>query len=403
MPVTLREAPRAVPGPLPVRRRHVGAVPVPTPLRKAPRPLLPTPPPRRNGSATGTDATRRAPASRPPGPTTYRLPASVSTSSRAVSQSSSSAPTCAWVPRRGSRVGHPLQRLAADVEDHRVPGGGGDLGGVLRHAAAAEVGAGVVRRLGDGPLDLVLGEQALHAAARDEPVVEALVVPHVGVLQVDQVQLGGVPAQALALAVALEQLELGHPVELAGERHRVGWRAGRAPTPSGRARRGSARRRRCPSRSSTCLRACSRYSICSCTAVIRRPSRSVTRWRRVGSCETARSADTGPSTARSMPFAGQPAVLDHREDQRGRADLEVGRDLRQVGVADDHVQPAVLVRVGVRLVAGVDDRALERGLEADLDLEVVGALAQLEALAAAVLAEPRRPRRSRPAGRRRTG
>ena len=80
-------------------------------------------------------------------------------------------------------------------------------------------------------------------------------------------------------------------------------------------------------------------------------------------------------------------VLDHREHQRGRADLEVGRDLGQVGVADDHVQAAVLLRVGVRLVAGVDDRPLERGLEADLDLEEVGALADLEAVLAAVLAD----------------
>ena len=63
----------------------------------------------------------------------------------------------------------------------------------------------------------------------------------------------------------------------------------------------------------------------------------------------------------------------------GRADLEVRRDLGEVGVADDHVQPAVLLRVGVRLVAGVDDRPLERRLEADLDLEEVGALADLEA------------------------
>jgi hypothetical protein len=95
-----------------------------------------------------------------------------------------------------------------------------------------------------------------------------------------------------------------------------------------------------------------------------------------------------------MPLSAQPAVLDHRQDQRGRPDLEVGRDLRQVGVADDDVEPAVLVGVGVRLVARVDDRPLERRLEADLDLEVVGPLAELEALAAAVLpdADPARAR-----------
>ena len=57
---------------------------------------------------------------------------------------SSSGPTLALVPRNGSSIGHPLQgRLAGDVEDHRVPGGGGDLVGVLGQALAAEVGPGV--------------------------------------------------------------------------------------------------------------------------------------------------------------------------------------------------------------------------------------------------------------------
>ena len=82
----------------------------------------------------------------------------------------------------------------------------------------------------------------------------------------------------------------------------------------------------------------------------------------------------------------------------GGADLEVRRDLGEVGVADDDVQPAVLLGVGVRLVAGVDDRPLERGLEADLDLEVVGPLADLEAVLAAVLADARPGRRRRPPG-----
>ena len=52
-------------------------------------------------------------------------------------------------------------------------------------------------------------------------------------------------------------------------------------------------------------------------------------------------------------------------------------DLTEVGVAGDHVQPPVERRIGVRLVARVDDRALERGLEADLLLEEVGTRAEL--------------------------
>src|SRR5580693_2524406 len=112
-----------------------------------------------------------------------------------------------------------------------------------------------------------------------------------------------------------------------------------------------------PKRSSVYLRARSRYSSWSWIAVIRRPSRSVTRCRQVGSCE----------------IGAEEAVLDHREHQRRRAQLQVAGDLAHIRVADGHVQAAVLLRVGVRLVPGVDDRPLQRGLEADLDLEEIGA------------------------------
>ena len=70
--------------------------------------------------------------------------------------------------------------------------------------------------------------------------------------------------------------------------------------------------------------------------------------------------------------------LDEVEHQSRRTDLEVRRHLRQIRVADDHVQSAVLVGVRVRFVAGVDDAPLERRLEAHLHLDVVGALRQLE-------------------------
>ncbi|SLD36553.1 Uncharacterised protein [Mycobacteroides abscessus subsp. massiliense] len=43
------------------------------------------------------------------------------------------------------------------------------------------------------------------------------------------------------------------------------------------------------------------------------------------------------------------------------------------------MQAPVLVGVGVRLVAGIDDAALERCLQAHLDLDVVGTLGKLEA------------------------
>ena len=86
------------------------------------------------------------------------------------------------------------------------------------------------------------------------------------------------------------------------------------------------------------------------------------------------------------------AVLDHREDQRGGAELEQVGDVAVVRVADDDVQPAVEVGHGVRLVAGVDDRPLQGRLEPDLDLEEVAALADLEPRRPGVLPDADAPR-----------
>lgn len=84
---------------------------------------------------------------------------------------------------------------------------------------------------------------------------------------------------------------------------------------------------------------------------------------------------------------GDEAVLDHGEDQGRGAQFQVRGDLGEVRVSDDHVQAPVLLGVGVRFVTRVDDGALESRLEAYFDFEVVGALAELEAVFVAVLAD----------------
>ncbi|CPB15312.1 Uncharacterised protein [Mycobacterium tuberculosis] len=68
------------------------------------------------------------------------------------------------------------------------------------------------------------------------------------------------------------------------------------------------------------------------------------------------------------------SFFDQVEHQRRGTQLQIGRRLGKVGVADDDVQPAVPVGVGVRFVAGVDDAALERCFQPYLDLDVVRTL-----------------------------
>jgi hypothetical protein len=70
-------------------------------------------------------------------------------------------------------------------------------------------------------------------------------------------------------------------------------------------------------------------------------------------------------------------VLDHGQHDGGAADLQEGGDLGEVGVADDHVEAAEALGVGVGLVARVDDGSLQRRLEPDDLFEELGALRQL--------------------------
>ena len=70
--------------------------------------------------------------------------------------------------------------------------------------------------------------------------------------------------------------------------------------------------------------------------------------------------------------------LDSGEHQRGDPQLQKRLNLAEVGVTDDHVESAVPRRIGMGLIPGVDDRALQRGFETDLFFEEVGTLGDLE-------------------------
>src|SRR5699024_7223145 len=76
------------------------------------------------------------------------------------------------------------------------------------------------------------------------------------------------------------------------------------------------------------------------------------------------------------------------QDRSGGADLEVRGYLQEVRISDDDVQAAVFVRVRVRLIPGIDDRAAQGGFQAHLRFDEVRALADLETGALPVLAQP---------------
>jgi hypothetical protein len=93
--------------------------------------------------------------------------------------------------------------------------------------------------------------------------------------------------------------------------------------------------------------------------------------------QVPRDGPEGLHRAVEREVAVDEVVFDHREHDRRRAHLEIGGQLRHVGVAHDDVQATVLLGIGVRLVARVDDRPRVHRLEADLGLQEVRALGDL--------------------------
>lgn len=103
-------------------------------------------------------------------------------------------------------------------------------------------------------------------------------------------------------------------------------------------------------------------------------------------CEANRSSARGivadltdrPDRVVEREVAEGHARLDHLEHECRRSDLEQGGHLRHVGVADDHVQATVLLGVGVRFVARVDDRTRACRRRRHTFPNVLGALGEAE-------------------------
>ena len=272
--------------------------------------------------------------------------------------------------------GHPLQRVGAGVEDDRVPRCRGDRLRVLRDAAAPEVRPRIVGGTVHGCLDVGLRDQALHLPGLEQAVVKASAPTDVVVLEVDHGQLRVSPVQPVPLAIGGQDAVLRHPVQLAVQRERVVLDAGQDGLP--------------PLQDIGVLSR--RFGLLDVLlGVVQVLPLQLKR-----ACPPAvPQADGLP--ARDVPGdvverrhrllqgqVGQEVVLDQLQHEGGGPRLEQRRHLAHVGVADDDVEPPVLLRIGVRLVARVDDGPLQRGLQAHLGLEEVGSLGQLVADAAAL-------------------
>src|ERR1700730_1300226 len=77
-------------------------------------------------------------------------------------------------------------------------------------------------------------------------------------------------------------------------------------------------------------------------------------------------------------IARQLALLQKRKHCRGGADLQGVGERAHVGIADEQMEPAIFSIIGQRLIARVDDGAVELHPLVNVVDDVVGALAELK-------------------------
>ena len=79
-----------------------------------------------------------------------------------------------------------------------------------------------------------------------------------------------------------------------------------------------------------------------------------------------------------MKFLRQTAFFEQRENAGGGPDFQRGRERAHVGIADQQMEPAILSVIGQRLVARIDDGAVELHPLVNVVDDVIGALAELK-------------------------
>ena len=87
------------------------------------------------------------------------------------------------------------------VEDDRIPGCRRYLLGIPADDLTSEVRAGVARWFEHGRLNFDVREETSKFATSEKKLSEPLVRTYVGVLQVDQLQSGGIPIKLFTLSV----------------------------------------------------------------------------------------------------------------------------------------------------------------------------------------------------------
>ena len=221
------------------------------------------------------------------------------------------------------------------------------------------------------------GTSVSTSPAPGEEMVEPAVRPDVVVLEVEETDARVLERRAVPRDVSVDEALLDGPVHVAIRRHRVPGEPGQDVGPAREQRQGARVGSGQARVGLTCLQVDQLDLEGREGAAV--PETHAPAERRIPG-DRAQRADWRLE-AHVCPEA---PVLDHVEDQRRRANLQVGRHLGHAGVADDHVQATEALAVGVGLVARVDHRPAGHRRARHLLRDVLGSLAQ-------VVLEPRRP------------
>ena len=276
-----------------------------------------------------------------------------------------------------ARAPHGLERrhalkgvLAGDVEDDGVPGGRRDRVAVATQAFASEVRTRVGRSELASPGHLIRGREALEPTRGLKSQCEPTCGTDVGVLQVHELKARTPPVETVATAVPLKQRQFGTPVHAVGCEPRIFGKVGKHAVPALQDVGG--------------LRVDARHGLLlgqvGCRLEIDALDLQSGEPTPVTQREAVRQRRVMRDRVDLLDRIGEHEIvvhrpcLDQRKNERGAAHFEVGGRLRQIRVTDDDVQPAMPLGIGVRLVAGIDDGPLQRGLEPHFDLEEVCAL-----------------------------
>jgi len=265
---------------------------------------------------------------------------------------------------------HFLDRGIPYVEQHRRPARPIERLGELARAAATEIGSGsggrgklraLNFRLLDDPLDMIAALQRI-----EQPSIRADIM----VLQVHQLDAGIVPPAALAVHIGLDHVALGHPIQLLHQQTRITIEGveDRLPTVQHILSRRVKTIRRIKARGRIEIGTLNRH---------RRRRASAHQLERFLHIQIAGHLFEHANRFVQLHRRQLGSRLKKFQHDIQGAHLQIGGDLRHIGIAYNDMETPKLRMLGMRLIARIDDRPLDHRIEIEQAFEKIGALRNL--------------------------